>query len=72
MITMLASMWLLEYYWDWKCIPDDHQYFKVGAGGAAGMNHAERWIEKLSCLTEEKESLGGKVNILEIGYVALM
>lgn len=59
MITMLASMWLLEYYWDWKCVPDDHQYFKVGAGEAAGVNHVKR-IEKLSCLIEEKEEFGRK------------
>lgn len=62
MITMLNSMWLLDYYWDWKFEPDDYQSFKVEAGGAAGMSHVERLTENLSCLTEEKEEFGREGN----------
>lgn len=36
------------------------------------MNHVEGLIGKPSCLTEWKERLGGKWNILEIGNAAIM
>lgn len=36
------------------------------------MKHVERGIEKLSYLTKKRKSLGGKVDILEIGNVTIM
>lgn len=52
-------------------MPDDNQYFKVEAGGTSGMNHIERLIGRLSCLTEGK-GRKGKYFRNRIGNVTIM